>query len=103
MTNSDYLIKATVKKLSEKLNKTFLEKIEEAANAAQGAPEIFKKEFENLKDEIINEAKIMEENDHIRANTEKEYTPHEEAIQKSQIKIEKIKNQLITLNNLLDK
>ena len=59
MTNSDYLIKATIKKISEKLNKTFFSKIDEAAAAAQEVPELLKKEIEILKDEIIYEATRM--------------------------------------------
>ena len=61
MSNSDYLIKATVKKISERLNKTFLGKVEEAANVAQEVPDMLKKEIEGLKDEIIQEAKRLEE------------------------------------------
>ena len=61
MSNSDYLIKATVKKISERLNKTFIGKVEEAANVAQEVPEMLKKEIEDLKDEIIQEAKRLEE------------------------------------------
>ena len=61
MSNSDYLIKATIKTISEKLNRTFSSKIDEAATAAQEVPELLKKEIEILKDEIIDEAKRMEE------------------------------------------
>ena len=57
MSNSDYLIKATIKKISEKLNKTFSSTIDEATTAAQEVPELLKKEIEILKDEIIAEAK----------------------------------------------
>ena len=32
MTNSDYLLKAAIKKVTEKLNEIVVEKIEEAAN-----------------------------------------------------------------------
>ena len=60
MTNSDYLLKATIKKVTEKLNAIFVEKIEEATNIAQDAPETIKKEFDNLKESIIEEAKKME-------------------------------------------
>ena len=61
MSNSDYLMKATVKKISERLNKTFIGKVEKAANVAQEVPEMLKKEIEDLKDEIIQEAKRLEE------------------------------------------
>ena len=49
MTNSDYLLKAAIKKVTEKLNEILVEKIEEATNIAQDAPEIFKKEFDSLR------------------------------------------------------
>ena len=38
MTNSDYLLKAAIKKVTEKLNEILVEKIEEATNIAQDAP-----------------------------------------------------------------
>ena len=60
MTNSDYLLKAAIKKVTEKLNEIVVEKIEEATNIAQDAPEIIKKEFDTLKEEIIEEAARME-------------------------------------------
>ena len=60
MTNSDYLLKAAIKKVTEKLNEIFVEKIEEATNIAQDAPEIIKKEFDTLKEAIIEEASRME-------------------------------------------
>ena len=59
MTNSDYLIKAAVKKLSEKLNQTLIEKVEEASSVAQEVPTLLKKEFEMLIDEIFQEAKKL--------------------------------------------
>ena len=60
MTNSDYLLKAAIKKVTEKLNKIVAEKIEEATNIAQDAPEIIKKEFDTLRESIIEEAARME-------------------------------------------
>ena len=60
MTNSDYLLKAAIKKVTEKLNEIVVEKIEEASNIAQDVPEKIKKEFDTLKDAIIEEAARME-------------------------------------------
>ena len=60
MTNSDYLLKAAIKKVTEKLNKIVVEKIEEASNIAQDVPEKIKKEFDTLKEAIIEEAERME-------------------------------------------
>ena len=68
MTNSDYLIKATIKKVTEKLNEILVEKIEEATNIAQDAPEIFKKEFDILKESIIEEASRMEKAENSQEN-----------------------------------
>ncbi len=60
MTNSDYLLKAAIKKVSEKFNEIVVGKIEEASNIAQDVPEKIKKEFETLKEEIFEEAARME-------------------------------------------
>ena len=60
MTNSDFLLKAAIKKVTEKLNEIVAEKIEEATNIAQDVPEKIKKEFDTLKDAIIEEAARME-------------------------------------------
>ena len=68
MANSDYLLKAAIKKVTEKLNEILAEKIEEAANIAQDAPEIFKKEFNSFKESIIEEAARMEEAENIQEN-----------------------------------
>ena len=68
MTNSDYLLKAAIKKVTEKLNEILVEKIEEATNIAQDAPEILKKEFDILKESIIEEASRMEKADNIQEN-----------------------------------
>ena len=68
MTNSDYLFKAAIKKVTEKLNDILVEKIEEATNIAQDAPEILKKEFDSLKESIIEEASRMEKEENIQEN-----------------------------------
>ena len=68
MTNSDYLLKAAIKKVTEKLNEIVVEKIEEATNIAQDAPELLKKEFDILKESIMEEASRMEKADNIQEN-----------------------------------
>ena len=68
MTNSDYLLKAAIKKVTEKLNEILVDKIEEATNIAQDAPEIFKKEFNSLKEYIIEEASRLEKAENIQEN-----------------------------------
>ena len=70
MTNSDYLLKAAIKKVTEKLNEILVEKIEEATNIAQDAPEMLKKEFDSFKESIIEEASRME-----KAENLKDYEP----------------------------
>ena len=101
MSNSDYLIKATLKKISERLNKTFIGKVEEAANVAQEVPEILKKEIENLKDEIINEAKRLEEieSDNNLREPKASINPQ---VEQSLEKIESIRTYLDNLNELLE-
>lgn len=70
MTNSDYLLKAAIKKVTEKLNEIVVEKIEEATNIAQDAPEIIKKEFDTLKEAILEEAARMEKEMSKNRNTD---------------------------------
>ena len=101
MSNSDYLIKATVKKISERLNKTFIGKVEEAANVAQEVPEILKKEIEELKDEIIQEAKRLEKIDSDN-NFKKQKVSLNPKIEQSLEKIESIKTYLDNLNDLIE-
>jgi len=101
MSNSDYLIKATVKKISERLNKTFIGKVEKAANVAQEVPEMLKKEIEDLKDEIIQEAKRLEEiesDDNLR-EPKASLKPQ---VEQSLEKIESIRTYLENLNELLE-
>ena len=100
MSNSDYLIKATLTKISEKLNKTFVGKVEEAANVAQEVPEILKKEIEVLKDEIIQEAKRLEKIDS-DDNSKKPEATLSPKIGECLLKIESIKTHLENLNDLL--
>ena len=101
MTNSDYLLKATVKKLGDKINQTFLEKIEDATIAAQEVPEIIKKELEALKDEIIKEAKRMETLNK-PSNNDNESKTEDNIINEALTKIKEINEKLEVLNIKLD-
>ena len=101
MSNSDYLIKATIKKISEKLNRTFSSKIDEAATAAQEVPELLKKEIEILKDEIIDEAKRMEEESKNEPFA-KESSYEDTIFTKTSKKISSIKKKINAINNILD-
>ena len=101
MSNSDYLIKATVKKISERLNKTFIGKVEEAANVAQEVPEMLKKEIEDLKDEIIQEAKRLEENES-EDNLREPKASINPQVEDSLEKIKSIRTYLDNLNELLE-
>jgi len=93
MTNSDYLLKAAIKKVSEKLNEILVEKIEEVTNIAQDAPEILKKEFDSLKESIIEEASRMEKAENIQEN-ESANTYQDSKIKKALSEIEDINKQI---------
>ena len=97
MTNSDYLLKAAIKKVTEKLNEILVEKIEEATNIAQDAPEILKKEFDNLKESIIEEASRMEKAENIQEN-EPTDTFENLKIKKALTEIEGINKQIDLFN-----
>ena len=94
MTNSDYLLKAAIKKVTEKLNEILVEKIEEATNIAQDAPEILKKEFDSLKESIIEEASRMEKAENIQ---EKEPTNTNQ-----NSKVKKALNEIQGINEQID-
>ena len=97
MTNSDYLLKAAIKKVTEKLNEILVEKIEEATNIAQDAPEILKKEFDSLKKSIIEEASRMENAENIKEN-ESSNTYQDSKIKKALNEIEDINKQIDLFN-----
>ena len=102
MTNSDYLLKAAIKKVTEKLNEILVEKIEEATNIAQDAPEILKKEFDILKESIIEEASRMEKAENIQEN-ESSNTKQDSKIEKALNEIEDINKQIDLLNKTINK
>ena len=97
MTNSDYLLKAAIKKVTEKLNEILVEKIEEATNIAQDAPEILKKEFDSLKESIIEEASRMEKAENIQEN-ESAQSWQDPKIKKALDEIEGINKQINLFN-----
>ena len=101
MTNSDYLLKAAIKKVTEKLNEILVDKIEEATNIAQDAPEILKKEFDSLKESIIEEASRMEKAENIKEN-ETTNTYQDYKIKKALNEIEDINNQIDLFNKTIN-
>ena len=101
MTNSDYLFKAAIKKVTEKLNAILFEKIEEATNIAQDAPEILKKEFDSLKKSIIEEASRMEKEENISENGPTN-TYQDSTIKKAINEIEGINKQIDLLNKAIN-
>ena len=94
MTNSDYLLKAAIKKVTEKLNEILVEKIEEATNIAQDVPEILKKEFDSLKESIIEEASRLEKAENIQENKSTNTYPDS--------KIKKVLNEIEVINKQID-
>ena len=101
MTNSDYLLKAAIKKVTEKLNEILVEKIEEATHIAQEAPEILKKEFDSLKESIIEEASRLEKAENIEEN-ESTNTYQDPKIKKALNEIEGINKRIDLLNKTLN-
>ena len=101
MTNSDFLLKAAIKKVSEKLNEILVEKIEEVTNIAQDAPEILKKEFDSLRESIIEEASRMEKNENIEENYSTN-TYQDSKITKALNEIEGINEQIDLFNKLIN-
>ena len=101
MTNSDYLLKAAIKKVTEKLNEILVEKIEEATNIAQDAPEFLKKEFDSLKESIIEEASKMEKAENIQEN--KSTNTYQDSKKNEALnEIEDINKQIDQLNKIIN-
>ena len=101
MTNSDYLLKAAIKKVTEKLNDLLVEKIEEATNIAQDVPEIIKKEIDHLKESIIEEATRMERAENIQENEHKN-TSQNSTTKEALNEIENINKQIDLINKTLN-
>ena len=101
MTNSDYLLKAAIKKVTEKLNEIFVEKIEEATTIAQDVPEILKKEFDSLKESILEEASKMEKAENIQEN-QPTNTDQNSKIKKALNEIEDINKQIDLFNKTIN-
>ena len=101
MTNSDYLLKAAIKKVTEKLSEILVEKIEEATNIAHDAPEILKKEFNSLKESIIEEASKMEKLENFQEKTTEDNYQNPK-IKKALNEIEVIKNQIEIFNKKMN-
>ena len=101
MTNSDYLLKAAIKKVTEKLNELLVDKIEEATNIAQDAPEILKKEFDSLKESIIEEASRMEKGGDIQEN-DSTNSYEDSKIKKALNEIESINKQIDLFNKTIN-
>ena len=101
MNNTDYLLKAAIKKVTEKLNDILVEKIEEATNIAQDAPEFLKKEFDSLKESIIEEAARMEKSENIQ-QSESTVTYKDSKINKALNEIEGINKQIDLFNKTIN-
>ena len=98
MTNSDYLLRAAIKKVTEKLNEIVTEKIEEATNIAQDGPEIIKKEFDTLKEAIIEEASRMEKEIGNNKNTDTSKSYKNSNLNEVLIEIEEINEKIEQFN-----
>ena len=101
MNNTDYLLKAAIKKVTEKLNDILVGKIEEATNIAQDAPEFLKKEFDSLKESIIEEAARMEKSENIQ-QSESTVTYKDSKINKALNEIEGINKQIDLFNKTIN-
>ena len=102
MTNSDYLLKAAIKKVTEKLNNIVVEKIEEATNIAQDAPEIIKKEFDTLKQAIIQEAARMEKEESKNRNSKSSESIQNPILTEPLKEIEDIKEKIELFNTTMN-
>tara|TARA_B100000073_G_C23434802_1_gene452828 strand:- start:308 stop:619 length:312 start_codon:yes stop_codon:yes gene_type:complete len=102
MTNSDYFIQAAIKKFSERINQKLNEKLDEVTSAAQDAPELLRKEFDSLKNEIIKEANKMQRESNRKADDFSSNSKSTNLIENTSKKLKDIQLQIDTLNQKLD-
>lgn len=102
MANTDYFLKAAIKKVTEKLSEIVFEKIEEATNIAQDVPEIIKKEFDTLKVSIVEEAARMENEYNFNKNSTTKNNNQNPKITKTLEQIEEINKQIESLNSKIN-
>ena len=102
MKNNDYLLKAAIKKVTEKLNELVSEKIEEATIIAQDAPEIIKKEFDTLKKAIVEEAERMEQEMNINKNAYNSESYQDRNLSEVLDEIQKIDKAIEQLNSKMN-
>ena len=102
MKNTDYLLKAAIKKVTEKLNDLVSEKIEEVAIIAQDAPEIIKKEFDTLKKAIVEEAERMEQEMNINKNAYNSESYQDRNLSEVLDEIQKIDKAIDQLNSKMN-
>ncbi len=96
-----WFMSSKLMKVTEKLNEILVEKIEEATNIAQDAPEILKKEFDNLKESIIEEASRMEKSENVQNNDPTD-TFKNSKIKKALNEIEGINKQIELINKAIN-
>ena len=101
MANSDYLFKAAIKKVSEKVNEILVEKIEEATNIAQDAPIKIKKELNKLKESILEEAERIEFEENANKNSHRN-TNEDNFIANALKEIEIINREIEQLNKKIN-
>ena len=97
LTTSDTLLKATLNRLSAKLGEKLIETAEEIAVITKEAPDKLKKEWENLKDEIYEEAERLQN----ESNQESKYDSNVSKDSNSnqiQEKIDQIRTKVTELN-----
>ena len=102
MTNSDYILKAAIKKVTEKLNEIVVEKLEEATNMAQDVPEIFKKEFDTLKEAIIEEAVRMQKETNVYKNSDTSKSNRESYLNEVLEEIKEIDGKIENFNSKMN-
>ena len=102
MSNTDYFLKAAIKKVTEKLSEIVFEKIEEATNIAQDVPEIIKKEFDTLKVSIVEEAARMENEYDLNKKSSNKNNNQDLKITTTLERIEEINNQIDSLNSKIN-
>tara|TARA_Y100001968_G_scaffold328703_1_gene376395 strand:+ start:720 stop:1034 length:315 start_codon:yes stop_codon:yes gene_type:complete len=101
MQNTETLLKAALNRISARLGEKVIDVAAEIALLAKDAPDQLKKEWDILKDEIIEEAERLEkqENNH---NSNNNFSHQQSSLEKPLEKIDRIRAKLTHLNEVIN-
>ena len=101
MSSSDYLLKATINRLTARLSEKIVDSVAKLTIISQEAPEKIRKEWEVFQEEVNQEADRLDNEKHNETEKAKEDLSNEK-IENSQEKIDRIRSKISVLESSLN-